>query len=80
MEFINLLECALSDAREGHVSRISATDLATQWLLDFDTRNETDRYEYGREISKIYIVTYENKFPDQLMVEQPEPGSGCAII
>jgi hypothetical protein len=80
MEYINLLGCALSDTREGHLSPIPVTELATQRLLDFDIRYETDRYEYGREMSKIYVVTYENEFPDQLMVEQPELGNGCAVI
>jgi hypothetical protein len=80
MEFINLLKRTLCDTHEGHINGISATQCATQRLLDFDPLSSTNPYSDGREMSEIYILTYENEFPDKLMVEQPEPGSGCAVL
>jgi hypothetical protein len=79
MEFINILDRSLSDCRNGRVNGISTTQCATQRLLDFEPLHET--YDsYGREMSEIYIVTYENEFPDQLVVEHFEPGIQCAVL
>ena len=79
MEFINLLNRTLSDCRDERVNDISATQCATQRLLGFEPLHET--YDsYRREMSEIYIVTYENEFPDQLVVEHPEPGIQCAVL
>jgi hypothetical protein len=80
MEFRHILDRALSDTRQGHVNGISAAQCAIQRLLDFDPLRSTNPYSDGREMSEIYVLTYENEFPDTLMVEQYEPGSCCAVL
>jgi hypothetical protein len=80
MEVTNLLKGALSDSREGHTNGISATQCAIQSLLDFDPLEGAYSHTYGREMSEIYVLMYENEFPDTLGVGQYEPGKSCALL
>ncbi len=79
IEFRNILAGALSDARRGRSNGVSANQCATQRLLDFDPLTSTDPYSWGRELSEIYIITYENGFADTLMVEDYDPVNRCVV-
>ena len=79
MDFWSLLKKALSDVREGHIAKcVSALECAIQRLNDFDAAKETVDREYGRATSEIFLLTVENEIPDQLCVDQGEPGS-CVV-
>jgi hypothetical protein len=80
IEFLTLLRSVLSDCRDGSATGMSRIQCATERLLKFEPPSGTDQYTSPREMTRIYIVTYENEFPDQLMVEQPEPGNRCVVL
>jgi hypothetical protein len=80
LEFEHLLKDALRDVRQGHVKDMPVNELAILRLMDFEVQVDSSCYEYGIEMSEIYITTYVNEFPDRIGVQLPEPGSGCTVF